>query len=167
MIGDVLFFRRTNTFISKAISALTKGEYTHVGLIVAFDGLTGVATIVESDRFVATRINQIVLDKNNHSIFTTPNPKPEEVVKKIVKFGYDSIGKKYDYIQILGILLSLLFKNEKLNFFNSQNKLICSELIDLAYFNSGVERRCEKKLGNVLPQELINAYGLKEIKKEV
>jgi Permuted papain-like amidase enzyme, YaeF/YiiX, C92 family len=166
MVGDVVFFKKNETsFISRIIAKMTKSEYTHVGLIVAFDNLSGEITIIESDRFVNTRINRITLDDTKYVIFTTGD-KPKEQVDRIVKFAYRHLGVKYDYLQILGLFLSLLLKGKVDRLFSSKNKLICSELIDLAYYTSSVKRLTDINLGNVTPQELLEVYEFK-VRKEV
>jgi hypothetical protein len=165
MLGDVVFFKRTNTLISKLISNITKSEFTHVGLIVEYDEMTGVATIIESNRFIETRETKIQLD-DNHAVYST-GYKSDEVRDKIIKYAYGRIGSKYDYFQIFGLFISLLIKGNKYATFNSTNKLICSELIDLSYYKAGVTRRNSLNIGNVTPQELIDVYDLKDVRKGV
>lgn len=164
MIGDVVFFKKDNSLISKVIANITKSEFTHVGLIVAYDEKTKIATIIESNRFVETRLTRVQLD-SNHVVYTTGD-KPREVQDRILKFAYEQVGKKYDYLQILGLFLSLLLKGERYVVFNSSNKLICSELIDLAYYKAGVKRKTNISIGDVTPQELLKVYDFEEIEKE-
>lgn len=165
MIGDVVFFMKTNSLVSRVIANITKSDFTHVGLIVAHDEMTGVATIIESNRFIETRINRIQLS-DIHMVYST-GIKPKEVEDRILKYAHSKIGAKYDYFQILGLFLSLLFKGERRAIFNSTNKLICSELIDLAYYKSGIERKHNVNIGNITPQELLEVYDLKDIRKGV
>jgi hypothetical protein len=154
VIGDVVFFRKDSSFISRMIAFMTKSDYSHVGIIVAYDELTRMATIIESDRFVNTRINRLELDEK-HVVYTTGD-KPKEQVDRILKFANQALGVKYDYLQILGLFLSLLFKGER--YFNSANRFICSELIDIAYYKAGVERLTDINIGNISPQELLEVY---------
>jgi hypothetical protein len=163
MIGDVVFFKKDSSFISRIIALMTKSEYTHVGLIVAYDELTNEATIIESDRFVNTRINRITLD-DRYVVYTT-GERPKEQTDRILKYAYRNLKAKYDYLQILGLFISLLFKGEN-RYFNSKNRLICSELIDLAYYTAGVKRLTSLNLGNISPQELLEVYEFR-IRKEV
>lgn len=158
-----MFFKRTNSFISRVIANITNSEFTHVGLIIAYDDITKVATIIESNRFIETRLSRIQLDEN-HVVYST-GTKTKEMQDKILKYAYEAVGTGYDYFQILGLFLSLIFKGERL--FNSLNKFICSELIDLAYYKAGVQRKHSYNVGNVTPQELLEVYDLKEIGREV
>lgn len=155
MIGDVLFFKDDSSFISRVIAKMTRSKYTHVGLIVGYDKLTNEVTIIESDRFVNTRINRMTLN-DNYVVYTTGD-KPKDRVDKILKYAYRNLGAKYDYLQILGLFLALLFKGNK-RYFNSNNKLICSEGIDLAYYTAGERRLVNDNLGNITPQELLEVY---------
>lgn len=165
LIGDVLFFRKTDSLISRIIANITKSEFTHVGLIVDFDDSTNTVTIIESDRFVNTRIRKLKLIDGMHTIYST-GELTEQQIKYILKFAYGCIGRKYDYILTIGIFLSLIFKGKR-QYFNSSNKLICSELIDLTYYKSGVKRKNSINIGNITPQELLEVYELKEVRKEV
>ncbi|MFS0905812.1 hypothetical protein AB3N02_22575 [Priestia aryabhattai] len=162
MIGNVLFFKRTTSIISRVIANITNGEYTHVGLIVAYDEMTGIATIIESDRFVSTRLTRVQLNEN-HAIFATEMT--EEQRNLVIKFAFKSLGEKYDYLQVFGLFLSLLFKKERYAFFNSSNKLICSELIDLSYYKAGVPRKNQNNIGNITPVELFEVYELHDVRK--
>lgn len=163
MVGDILFFKKTNSWISRVIAKLTNGEYTHVGLIVSYDEETNIATIIESNRFIETRIATVVID-DNYSIFST-GEKPDWQRDMIIKYAYDSLGTKYDYLHILGLAISLIFKRERYAFFNIKNRIICSEMIDLSYYKADVNRINDFNLGDITPQELIQVYDLKEIRK--
>lgn len=165
MIGDIIFFKKTNSLASRIIANFTTSEYTHVGLIVAYDDMTGVATIIESNRFIKTKISRIQLTEL-HTVFSTGS-KSEEVQNNIIKYSHSKIGTEYDYLQVFGLFLSLAFKGERKALFNSTNRFICSELIDLAYYKAGVKRKHNMNIGNVTPQELIEVYDLKDIRKGV
>lgn len=162
MIGDVIFFKKNDSFISRIIAYFTKSEYTHVGLIVAYDELSNIATIIESDRFVDTRINIIELDQQKHEIYTVD--KSQDETDRVLEYAYKSVGIKYDYLQILGLLISLVFGTEY-RFFDRKNKLICSELIDLSYYKAGIKRSTDMNLGSITPQELLQVYDFKRIRK--
>lgn len=158
MIGDVIFFKKNDSFISRVIAYFTKSEYTHVGLIVNYDESTNIVTIIESNRFVDTRINMIELDQQKHEIYTLD--KSQDETDRIIKYAYQTVGMKYDYLQILGLLISLLFDTEY-RFFDRKNKLICSELIDLSYYKAGTKRDADMSLGNITPQELLQVYDFR------
>jgi uncharacterized protein YycO len=161
VIGNVIFFKKDNSFISKIIANISKSDYTHVALIIGYDELTGVATIIESNRFVTTRITTTVINED-HVVYSTAMT--EEMRKRVVEYAFKQLGTKYDYLQILGLFISLIFKGDRFAFFNSSNKFICSELIDLAFYKAGVKRKNDFNIGNITPQELLVVYELKELK---
>lgn len=161
MIGNLVFFKKTNSFISRTIAKVTNSEFTHVGLIVGYDESTGVITIIESDGFVKTRVSRLELDER-YVIYTTGN-QPQEVIDGIVEYAYSKLGTSYDYLQIITLFMSLVFKRERNAYFSTTNKFICSELVDMAYYTAGVKRKSNKNIGNVTPQELFEVYDLREI----
>lgn len=148
------------------IAKFTKSKYTHVGLIVAHDDLTGETTIIEADRFIKTGLNQITLDDKVHVVFTT-GEKSVEIKERIVKSAMEKIGTGYDYMQILGLFISLILKGSRYEIFDNSNRMICSELIDIAYLKAGVKRKNMDNLGNVTPQELLESYSFRMIEREV
>lgn len=162
VIGDILFFKKSNNFISNAIASITKSDYTHVGIIIAYDQMSQVATIIESDRFIRTKISRVQLNES-HSIFAVENMTDEQR-ELVLKYAHSKIGTEYDYVQILGLFFSLIFKGERRPIFNSTNKIICSELIDLSYVKAGIKRNNADNIGNVTPQELFEVYRLYEFK---
>jgi hypothetical protein len=166
MIGDVVFFRKNSSFTSKVIAKMTKSEFTHVGLIIGYDKENKIVKIVESNRFVNTRIDTIELKKCKHVVYTTVEEKTQEQIYAIMNLAYKFVGVKYDYWQIIGLFFSLLFKKRENAWFNSKNKLICSELIDIIYYKAGIKRKGVYSLGNVTPQELFEVYDFR-IRKEV
>ena len=169
MIGDVIFFRKDNTLISKVIAKVTNSEFTHVGLIIGYDEATKVATIIESNRFVNTRVDMIELDETRHVVYTT-GEKPQEQIDRIMFYAGKLVGMKYDYLQTIGFMLSYLMRSRGRKWFskwfNSKNKLICSELIDLVYYKSGVQRNNVIDLGNISPQDLLSVYDFRIRKDE-
>lgn len=156
-----MFFKNDNSIISRIIANVTKSKWTHVGLIVDYDESTGMATIIESNRFITTRVTTTEID-TTHVVFSTAMT--EEVKQRVVEYAFKQLGTKYDYLQILGLFISLVFKGDRLALFNSSNKLICSELIDISYYKAGVVRKNDDNIGNVTPSELLEVYELKEIK---
>ena len=159
MVGDVIFFKKNSSFISRVIAYMTESEYSHVGLIVAYNKHTNVVEVIESNRFVNTRKVAMKLDDCVHVIYEVEKTEKQE--NMILKYANKAIGMKYDYAQLFGIFISLLFDSNGKRYFNSKNKLICSELIDIILFKSGVKRNTYDRLGNITPQELLNYYEFK------
>lgn len=150
-VGDVVMFKPSSP-ISFVIAYLTKSEYSHVGLVVGKD------MVVEADRFVNTRLSQIEFDPNRHALYRVPGLL--ETQKKIIQeYAVSMIGTRYDYWQIFGWFIRLVFGWNKHNLFNRSNYLICSELIDQAYQRAGVPRSCDCPVGDVTPQDLLRIYN--------
>jgi hypothetical protein len=162
MKGNIVFFKKSDSFISRMVANITKSEFTHVGLIIDFNDETQVATIIESNRFITTRIITTEID-DNHVVYSVGNIMTEEVMGRVVEYANKQLGTKYDYLQILGLFLSLLSKGDRYAFFNSSNKIICSELIDVSYYKAGIPRKNDLNIGNITPQELLEVYELSEI----
>lgn len=166
MVGDVVFFKENNSLISKIIAKVTASQYTHVGLIVSEDLMTGEVTVIESNRFVKTSLKRLNLDSKIHSLYTIEE-KSDEVNDKIVQFAMNKVGTEYDYLQVVGIFISLILKGKRCGIFDDTNKMICSELIDIAYLKAGVKRKNMENFGNVTPQELLKYYPFIKIEREV
>lgn len=159
-VADVIFFKRTDNFVSKTISLLTSSEFTHVGLITSAPSEGNHGIIIEADRFIRTRQREFTFDPNLHAIYRVPNLTDKQK-EDIVSFAISMEGSRYDYLQILGFIIRLLFKLNIGNLFNRANYLICSELIDKAYYTSGVTRKSLNHLGDVLPRDLLQSYDFR------
>src|SRR5690606_10212863 len=105
MIGDVIFFKKTDTLISRFISKITSSEFTHVGLIVDYKRDTNVVTIVESNRFIKTRVTEVELNNEVHVIYSVGD-KDIDTQLVIVEFAMNNLGTGYDYMQIIGLFFS-------------------------------------------------------------
>jgi uncharacterized protein YycO len=160
MIGSVVLYRDETDFFSRGIAYITKNEWTHASIIIGYDEKTNVATVIESNSFIKTRVTTINITKD-HVVFT-PKNMTEEMSGKVVKYAFLKIGTEYDYFQILGLFISLVFKEPRLALFNSRNKFICSELVDKAYQFAGVHRKNQKNLGDVTPSELLDVYDFEK-----
>lgn len=69
------------------------------------------------------------------------------------------VGVRYDYKQILGLYLRLVFRKDSTTF-NKANKYICSEIVDNAFIAADIPRRDNSNLGDITPQELFEKYDL-------
>lgn len=161
MKGSVVFYKKDDKdFISKAVSFFeNNGEFTHVAIVIDYNEETKVAKIIESNGMIKTRESSIVIN-NDHEIWAVEGLS-DDIENKIVEYAQSKIGTSYDYWQIVGLAISLTFsllKRDDISFFNNKNKFICSELVDMAYHSSGVNRNNNDNIGNVTPQELLGEY---------
>lgn len=152
-IGDVVFFR-PSSFLSNLIGWFTKSDYSHVGLVV------GEGTIIEADRFMKTKLR--MLDGTEDiSVYRVPNVTDrQKQAISLQALTYKGFG--YDYFQILGTFIRLVFGRES-SWFNAKNKLICSELIDLVFYVADIPRKLTRSIGDVTPEELFEVYELRKV----
>jgi uncharacterized protein YycO len=144
---DVVFFRGKG-IVGSLISWFTQSPYSHVGL--AIDG----AHIIQAYRFVQTGIVPFEYDPSIHRVYRLDLT--EQQKKDILYYAVSIIGTEYDYWQLIGLLFN------KRGLFDSANKLICSEVIDKAFYYAGVPRKGNLPIGDVTPGELLEIYNLLE-----
>jgi hypothetical protein len=157
--ADVVFFRATDTFISKAIASITSSEFTHVGMVTDTNkGNSGI--IIEANRFIKTRERAFTFDPSSHALYRLPTL-TEKQKEDIVLFAKSMVGTSYDYGQILSLFLRLVLKLNTGTLFDRANAIICSELIDIPYYIHSNNRKSVEGVGNVFPQELLDLYDFK------
>jgi len=147
--GDIIFFK-SDTFISKLIIKLTNSPYSHVALYI------GNNEVIEADRFIKVRkrtlgAKEIIFVKETSSLLS------EQQKINLVSVASSYIGRDYDYKKILVWLIRLLFRRET-RLVDDANGLICSELIDRAFADIGVDLVPEREDGDVLPSHLLNIH---------
>lgn len=157
--GDVVFFKATDSFLSRLIARFTSSEFTHVGLVVSYNLVNESVIIIEADRFIRTRLRELKFDSSLHALYRVPGLK-EKQREGIVSFAFSRLGTEYDYPQIIGLFLRLVLKLNTGDLFNLSNRLICSELIDVSYYLHDVPRKTKTNIGDVSPQELLINYPL-------
>ena len=152
--GDVIFYRPEG-FIGTIISKLTRSEYSHVSLAV------DATTIIEANRFIKSRVVDLNYADDIHRVYRLRNISPGQQ-EFIVENALTMVGARYDYAQIFGLWLRLVFSIES-KIFNKVNKYICSEIIDKAFILSMVPRKDNLIIGEVSPQELLEKYDLVKV----
>lgn len=153
--GDVIFYRPTG-FIGWLVSKVSKSEYSHVSLAV--DSYN----IVEADRFIKSRISNLYYVEEVHKVYRIRHVTTEQQ-HKIVESALTMVGVGYDYRQIYGLFMRLVFKRDS-TVFNAANKYICSEIIDYAFQMSDIPRHDQLNVGDITPQELLGKYALERVK---
>lgn len=155
LIGDIVYFR-PESFVGKVVSVVTRCEYSHVGMYV------GDNQIVESNIGIKTRIIDFTYNKDIHAVYRVRKMSVEQRLD-IQRYAKSLCGYPYDYIQILGMFFQIIFNWNQNNLLNRTNYLICSELIDKAYYFAEVPRRGDKVLGDILPMELTEIYSFRKV----
>ena len=118
--GDIIFIRG-NSLISKIIRFFDPGHFSHVVIAISEN------KVLEAQYGTKVHINEIDLTNKFYKIIDIGLSDEER--DKVVHLGIELIGKRYDYLQILGYIIRKFYKPFQSNFFNSPNNLICSELV--------------------------------------
>lgn len=117
--GDIVFIRGTG-IISNIIKWVDKGEFSHV--VIALSETT--CLTVEYN----TRVKEIEFEYEDYEVVDLGLTETERAQLK--SMAKSAIGKRYDYGQIIYLLLKRFFKLKGKNRFNSPNNYICSELVN-------------------------------------
>ncbi len=140
--GDILLVRG-NGLASKLIKAITHSEYSHVALAISD------TDIIEIDVFKKVSIHpNSYLDYDLVHVYNLTDTQRDSVIA----YALAQLDLQYDYIQLMGLLIEILFHAR--SYLNSKNRLICSELIDLAFLSQGVDLVPWKDPGNVTPEDI-------------
>lgn len=162
MIGDVIFFKKEGLLCSRIYNRIVKREFTHVGFVIAYDEVTGVATIVMQDGFFSTKISRIQLN-DSHLIYSTGEKTCFEK-ERILKTVSMEVGRTASRIALVKKYFSLMFKGDKHDMFNIKNKTVCS-IIGSSYYRAGIKRNNIINIGDVTPKQMLEAYDLKTDRK--
>lgn len=140
--GDIIFIDG-GTLKSWLIKKLLKSQFSHVALAVSE------TDIIEID--FLKKVQQKPNPYKNYCIGRVKGVNTEQL-KEVVKFAESKIGVSYDYLQILGLFLETVFNIR--NYINQRNRLICSELIYLAYYSQGIDLMPNKSIEDITPEDL-------------
>ncbi len=155
-VGDVILYKGGEGILSRAVQFFTKSKYSHVAMMIS-DTL-----LIEANWYKKSNTITFQYDKGKMEIYRVNGGLSVEQKLTLLEHCYGFLNKKYDYPQILGYILRFFNKN-KINTFNSSNKLICSELIDRAYLKVGVDLSNEHYVGDVTPEDIVKSEKLKRI----
>lgn len=154
--GDLIFFKSYGSIIEKLIQFFTRSEYVHVACF------TGNNTIVEAMRegvrereFKESWLNEMNIVQRHK--YATPVQ-----LNRAINFMLSQVGKKYDFLGLVGIAYALVFK-KKNNILDSKNRYWCSELVADGYHYSGLAVGCSKKTYKVSPADLIKSGLFQEV----
>ena len=85
----------------------------------------------------------------------------DQITKALDWMGYQ-VGKHYDYLGILGIVLSMVH-GTKTNELDQKNSYWCSELIADGFINAGIMLCVEPQTWKVSPQDLAECGSVEKI----
>lgn len=150
--GDIIFTYPTNLY-GRLIAWATRSPFSHVALY-AGDGY-----IIESNAFVRTRQIYRKDFYDEYEIMTHPTLSEEER-EAIVAYAIERIGARYDYLQILAIIIRMI-TGLHISLFDQPHRYICTELIGKAYASIGVSLLPHIPTDSVSPSELRLSYILR------
>lgn len=153
-IGDVILVRGRG-IISLLIRLVTRSKYSHVALALSDKH------VLEIDWKYRLKINEI--HYNHYDIYRFYRELNHDEIFKLLNFAYSVIGTKYDFKQIFSLFLEYTFNIKSDYLFNNPKKLICSDVVDLAYKEIGVDLIPNKEYQNVTPHDVSTSPKLKKI----
>lgn len=140
---DILFYKGTNP-VSKLVQAFTNSEFSHVALILDDKHL------VEINWSYKLKIRHIKYPECHFQIYRLNEHIYEDQATRMYDYMYENLDSKYDFKEILGMVLYRFFKIKPEN---DVRKFICSSWINECFKSVGIVLS-EKDL--VSPQDLIS-----------
>lgn len=133
--GDVLCFKGSG-FVSAAIRAMTKSEYSHVGLVYLFEGrkycLEAVGTGVR-----LMLLSELVKHYHGGIDYFEMRGVTREHRCQAISFGFQQLGKLYDRAGLFRFFWYIMTKKKREA--NLDDVWFCSEIVAEAYGRQGVE----------------------------
>ncbi|HLN63765.1 MAG TPA: hypothetical protein VK464_19770 [Symbiobacteriaceae bacterium] len=149
--GDIMLVRGHSP-ISRLIQWITRSPYSHAALVA------NESIIIEADWGI--RLRAVRNPYRDYDLYTAD---PTETQRRtIVAYGRGRIGYGYDLWRLLALALRELF-HLRLPFLNAGDRLVCSELIDLAYREAGIDLRPDQPDGYVTPRDLALSPTIRKV----
>ena len=155
-VGDIVLYKNGSGILSKMVQFFTRSKYNHVAMMIS-DTL-----VIEANWYKRSSATSFIYDKEKMEIYRYNGGLTGDQKLMLLQHSYEFLNKIYDYPQILGYVVAFL-RNSNVGFFNSQNKLICSELIDRAYLKIGIDLSSKKYIGDVTPKDIADSGCLEKI----
>lgn len=151
-----LILVKTNTFIGKQIRRITKSEYNHVGLFVndysIIESKEGQGVILTPFKKYQKKAQR---GKLSYDLYKLKTPITQEQFKVVKAYLLKQLGKKYDIMQFLSLLIFFIFHvNRNVNPIDIENAFICSELVGKAFNKINILFNSEIELDNLTPKDI-------------
>lgn len=134
---DILFYKKGNSIVSKAIKYITKSKYSHIAMYLRN------GQIVETDykkTFNIGRLGNI----SDYDVYRIETLTGEQKVN-IIRYIKNNLYKKYDYLEILRYLI---YKYFGILLCDDMDRLICSEAVFECLLESEI-----LKMGDIKQEE--------------
>lgn len=84
-------------------------------------------------------------------------------INGIVSFMVERLNRPYDYLQILGFFVEIVFRWK--NTWHLKNKYTCANIIDKAFKSVGIILVPGRQIGDVWPEKLYTSPVLTDVKE--
>jgi len=150
-IGDIILFK-PNSWIGRLIAKLTKSEYSHAAVI--FDVVFGEPVLLEIDwtKSRLVTLSALERDYNVYGVAGMEDKSNQKSFQNNIITSNKYLNKGYDYLQLFSTARKIIFKTESI--LNIDDKYLCSEIIDRAYHDIGIDLVKKLAKGNAVPEDL-------------
>jgi uncharacterized protein YycO len=156
--GDAIFILSKSWF-PRTIALTSNSRYSHVGLVIE-DGDGDKVKIIESKPFLKLAIRCFSLQNEVCDCYRLRGNHSQEL-KLAVEYAKQKIGLKYNYLQFANLYFHVNFNKKRA--LPQNKKLVCTSLIDLCYYHSGIKRKDDVDIGNVTLEELLIKYDFERV----
>lgn len=153
--GDVVFVKPSG-WLSTLVAKIDGGPYSHVAIAVSE------THIVEAQYFTRSRIWPVYEKGTVVMDLGLTDAQREEIVKNAISIT----GKWYDYKLIVTYFFRNVFKWNMKALWNSQNNLICSELVAMLLLSIEFGGATGLQGKNITPRELFEFLMKLELQKQ-
>ena len=156
--GDIILFKPKG-LLGRLIAWVTKSEYSHSAVV--FGKEYGKVLLLEID-WTKSRIVTLESMTREYDVFRVDKleGREEDFKRNIIESG-KYFNVMYDYEQLFSFVRRILFRAEEIA--NSPDKYICSELVDRAYKDIGIDLVGEYDTGEVSPEDLADSKLTKKV----
>lgn len=167
-IGDIVFFRKNESFVSRIISFVTGSSFSHVGMIYDIENKGVVIAEALAIGFHLSYYNTedfLLKMATGKRLLKTGNLNPKKVKDAIDR----KIGRPYGFVDLFRILVYKLTR--KTIGEDCSRNLICSEavarVINSANNNKNLSKEFKKPFDFITPDDLFMSKHLKMVEPKV
>lgn len=153
--GDVICVKGNRFLISRLIRWATNSQYTHVGVAMT----PGFIYEIDIDKKLAIHeFAEESYDVFRCKVELTENQK-QDIVSQAISRSLSNKG--YDFLRILSFALEKVLLTKRS--FDSANRVICSEIVDILYGDLGIDLVPDRESGHVTPAHLSQSPRLTKV----
>lgn len=152
------------------IHGLYSGWFDHLVRKITKSGWVHATMCINDKEMIEANGKEVVInvipsyDLDNIGVFEYPDLTDIQK-EKLVTAAKSHIGKRYDWKQMVGLLIYYVIgKPIKWLFGDKKESMICSELIAVIYEEAGI-KLFDKKMDYIVPSDFANTNKLKRIQR--